>query len=67
MMRMGQRQVKQPRQDLTSFEPPHPDAHASAKQQKQEKMFIEATYWRSAWWTSHLRHAQGLLPKVLAS
>eukprot|EP00435_Cladocopium_sp_Y103_P044906 s578_g12.t1 len=29
-----------------------------------ERILTEATYWRSAWWTTHLRHSQGLLPKV---
>lgn len=67
MMRVGQRRVKEPRthtwQDL-SIDVPHPDEHSSAMSAKQEKLWSEATYWRSAWWTSHLRQAQGLLPKV---
>eukprot|EP00913_Durusdinium_trenchii_P026092 g24477.t1 len=49
-----------------SIDVPHPDEHSSAMSAKQEKLWSEATYWRSAWWTSHLRQAQGLLPKARA-
>ncbi|CAJ1434168.1 unnamed protein product, partial [Effrenium voratum] len=54
MMRAGHRKAVDPPQDRRDLYTMDffPD---SAPKKAREELLAEATYWRSAWWTSHLR------------